>query len=90
MEALPSGERYSFPLSDSAISFSPESVMATLSPRHLLEIDLTTESLDCWHFNRISTAKLAEYKRRTIGNTFKEIIFGNRAVLEEWKADRTV
>lgn len=77
----------SFPLSDSAISLKPESVMVALSPRHLLEIDRTVQGLECWHHNRISSDKLAEFRRRTIGNTFREIIFSNQAVLEEWRSD---
>src|SRR5579875_1617986 len=42
-----------FPLSDSAVSVNPGSLMVALSPRQLLEIDLTAESPGCWHCNRI-------------------------------------
>jgi hypothetical protein len=80
-------EQDTFPLGDSAISFTPENVMAALSPRHLLEIDLTTADLGCTHYNRISPEKLMEYRRRTIANAFKEIIFSDQNTLEEWRGD---
>ena len=76
-----------FPLSDSAISVKPESVMVALSPRHLLEKDLTVPAFWCWHYNHINSEKIAEFRGRTIGNTFREIIFSNCAVLEDWRSD---
>ena len=32
--------------------------------------------------------KSDEFRRRTIGNTFREIIFGSRPLLEEWRVSR--
>jgi hypothetical protein len=76
-----------FPLSDPAISMKPGSAMVALSPRHLLEIDPTVQDVGCRHRNWIDSEKLAEFRRRTIGNTFREIIFGDRDVLEDWRKD---
>jgi len=77
-----------FPLNDTHILIHPHSVMAALSPRLLLEIDRTDRSCENgWvMLNHISPAKLEEFRRRTIGNTFREIIFGNKALLEQWQA----
>jgi hypothetical protein len=80
-------ESDTFPLADSAVSMRPGSLMVALSPRHLLEIDMTVQQLGCSHRNRIDAEKIAEYRRRTIGNTFREIIFSNRDVLEDWRHD---
>jgi hypothetical protein len=76
-----------FPLSDSAVLLKPGSIMATLSPRLLLEINLGVQELGQFHQNWIEPEKLAEFRRRTIGNTFREIIFGDQKVLEEWQRD---
>jgi hypothetical protein len=34
----------------------------------------------------VKPGKLAEFRRRTIGNTFREIIFSDRSVLEYWQS----
>ncbi|MEK6751404.1 MAG: hypothetical protein AABZ00_03980 [Chloroflexota bacterium] len=76
-----------FPLSDSPILIKGESVMVTLSPRLLLEI-LPEHALDeiSWDIKEgIDKHKLEEFRRRTIGNTFREIIFSNKELLEEWR-----
>ncbi len=77
-----------FPLNDSPILVYPESIMVALSPRLLLEIDRTRP---CPHqeyavTNYISSAKLDEFRRRTINNTFREIIFGHSSLLEQWQS----
>jgi len=76
-----------FPLTDTPVLLQPDSVMVALSPRLLLEIERTDHSCeDGWvSDNHISQAKLEEFRLRTIGNTFREIIFGDRKVLEEWQ-----
>ena len=78
-------DRDTFPLSDSAVSVKPGSVMATLSPRLLLDVDLRVKELGCCHQNWIEPEKLSEFRRRTIGDTFREIIFSDQQVLEEWR-----
>lgn len=77
----------SFPLTDTPILLQPGSVMVALSPRLLLEIDRTDHSCENgWEStNHVSLAKLEEFRRRTIGNTFREIISGDWKILEEWK-----
>jgi len=76
-----------FPLTDSPVLINPESVMIALSPRLLLEIQLTIPTIDdiAETVEGIDDAKLDEFRQRTIGNTFREIIFSNRKTLEEWK-----
>ena len=61
--------------------------MVTLSPRLLLEINLRVQDLGLRHRNSIEPEKLSEFRRRTIDNTFREIIFGDRKLLEEWQVD---
>lgn len=79
-----------FPLCDSPILIKPENILVALSPRLLLEIDRTiSEPDDHWRDREgIPRHKLAHFRRRTIGNTFREIIFGNPSVLEEWQKSR--
>jgi hypothetical protein len=76
-----------FPLNDSPILIKPKSIMVALSPRLLLEIDRTRNNIphECSISNFIRPEKLEEFRRRTIGNTFREIIFGNPDLLEEWR-----
>lgn len=78
---------HTLPLCDSPVLVLPESTMVVLSPRLLLEvfplIRTPTEILPL--INPLHPQKLDEYRRRTIGNTFREII-GEQPVLEEWKA----
>jgi hypothetical protein len=79
--------RDTFPLTDSPILARPGSVMVALSPRLLLEIDKSDTSRDdSWTtINHVSPEKLAEFRRRPIGNTFREIIFGEQELLEQWR-----
>jgi hypothetical protein len=77
----------SFPLNDSPILVDSNGIMVALSPRLLLEIDAKERQPETtWEIaNYISTDKLREFRRRTINNTFREIIFGSQAVLQEWQ-----
>lgn len=79
-----------FPLCDTPILIEPQDILFALSPRLLLEIDRTTSDPDDRWRDRegIPRHKLAEFRRRTVGNTFREIIFGDSSVLEEWHATR--
>jgi hypothetical protein len=76
-----------FPLSDSAVLTKPGSIMVALSPRLLLEIfPWVPSNNDPWELrNTIKPGKLAEFRKRTIGNTFREIIFGQQCTLEYWR-----
>lgn len=77
-----------FPLCDSPIMMAQDSVMAVLSPRLLVEIDLkVASSEDSWVIrDGISFSKYREFRRRSIGNTFREIIFHDSKELECWRA----
>lgn len=78
-----------FPLCDSAILVKPHSVLVALSPRLLLEIERTLPAGDnvCRLKQKINKAKYDEFRRRTIGNTFREII-GDENALKKWKNTR--
>ncbi|MBI9086697.1 MAG: hypothetical protein JEZ11_24080 [Desulfobacterales bacterium] len=78
-----------FPLCDSPILIKPKSIMVALSPRLLLEIEREVPAREGeWRLRRtINTSKLNEFRRRTIGNTFREII-GNEKTLKKWKDTR--
>jgi len=75
-----------FPLCDSPILVKPHSLMVVLSPRLLLEIERTIPAHEdkCRIRQTIKQPKLDEFRRRTIGNTFREII-GNKKILKNWK-----
>jgi len=75
-----------FPLCDSPILVKPNSLMVALSPKLLLEIERTIPAREneCRLRQRIKRRKLDEFRRRTIGNTFREII-GNEKILRKWK-----
>lgn len=77
-----------FPLCDSPVLVKPESVLFAISPRLLLEIDRTVAAPpEVWrHRDGVPGSRLAEFRRRTIGNTFREIIFSDPKVLEEWRS----
>jgi len=79
-----------FPLCDSPVMVNRGSMMAVLSPRLLLEINLNVAGYENLPLvrDRISASKFREFRHRAIGNTFKEIIFSDRAVLEEWQSSR--
>jgi hypothetical protein len=76
-----------FPLNDSPILIKAKSIMVALSPRLLLEIDRSNTHVqhECCVKNFIPQEKLDEFRRRTIANTFREIIFGCPDLLEEWR-----
>ena len=61
--------------------------MVALSPRLLLEILSKRSEVGLQTLvNGIDEAKLREFRNRTIGNSVREIIFGQRNLLEEWQA----
>lgn len=80
-------QTHSFPLCDSPILIQSGRLMAALSPHLLLEVNMTQPSDPGEWQTRdgIHKSKLKEYMRRTIGNTFKEIIFSDIDVLETWR-----
>ena len=77
-----------FPLCDSPVLMRQESVMVALSPRLLLEIQLSIhEPIEKVPRARhgVKQSKVHEFQRRTVGNTFREIIFGDQRTLEVWR-----
>lgn len=80
--------RNAFPLTDSPVLVRPNSVMIALSPRLLLEISpqVRTNQILWRDVDDIEKSKLSEFRRRTIGNTFREIIFDDGDLLERWQA----
>jgi hypothetical protein len=79
-----------FPLTDSPILIRPANILVALSPRLLLEIQTNVAGReDEWHTRRsIKPGKLADFRKRTIGNTFRDIIFGSADLLERWAATK--
>lgn len=79
-----------FPLCDTPVLVSPTSTMVPLSPTLLLEIlpRVPASQRQCRLDDHVPSRKSDEFRRRTIGNTFREIIFGSRPLLEEWRVSR--
>lgn len=75
------------PLCDSPVLVQPTSVMVALSPRLLLEIRTDTPAPEdaMPTSQKIRNEGLEEYRLRTIGNTFREVI-GEPKQLERWGA----
>jgi len=77
-----------FPLCDSPVMINSDTLMAVISPRLLLEVNLNTTapSEDSWTIqDGISPEKFSEFRRRAIANTFKDIIFHDVDELERWR-----
>ena len=75
------------PLCDSPVLLDSESLLIALSPYLLLHADLKTPSGENEPVPVVPLGKdtFDEFKRRTIGNTFRGII-GDRSTLEVWQA----
>lgn len=75
-----------FPLCDSPVMINRDSVMVTISPFLLLEIDMRiTDTPENWRIQEINFSKFQEFRRRSIKSTFNEIIFSNEAELQSWR-----
>ena len=79
---------HTFPLCDSPVMMDRDSLMAVLSPRLLLEINLNIRRPEqYWRVcDEVPGHVLAAFRRRSIANSFREIIFHDQAILEEWKS----
>jgi len=64
-----------------------DNLMMVLSPRLLLEIDFTVHKReDEWSVrDGIGASKYREFRRRSIQNTFKDILFSDASELEAWR-----
>jgi hypothetical protein len=62
------------------------SVMATLSPTTPLEIELNVPAAPetCVYKEKISNSKYREFQRRSIANTFRDLIFHDKDELQSW------
>jgi hypothetical protein len=76
-----------FPICDSPIMISRNSVMALISPRLLLEIDIKSINTKGEFIIRdgISSSKYREFQLRAIKNTYKDIVFNDRHELQKWQ-----
>lgn len=76
-----------FPLCDSPILINRQSTLVALSPRLLLQLQPhIRESPEAMpRRRRVKDSKLEELRRRTIGNTFREIIFSDSVRLASWQ-----
>jgi hypothetical protein len=83
---------HSFPLCDSPVMIDRDSVMVTLSPRLLLEIDLNVPDPEPSWIVRdgLPDEKFAEFRVRSVDNSFKEIIFHDERILQDWLASEEV
>jgi hypothetical protein len=83
-------DKNTFPLTDSPVLVHRQSIIIALSPRLLLEIfPQIRYGVKAWITkDHIESEKLAEFRQRTIGNTFREIIFSDKGMLEHWQATR--
>jgi hypothetical protein len=83
-------KEHTFPLGDAAVLVGSESTMVALSPRLLLEISMNRRASEYqWDArNGVKPGKLAEYRRRTINSSFREIIFHDSETLQFWKSTR--
>ena len=81
-------QNHTFPLCDSPVMIDRDSVMVTLSPRLLVEIDLTFPDAEPPWIVRddLPEKKFSEFRKRSIDNSFKEIIFSDKQVLLDWLA----
>ncbi|PKQ62586.1 hypothetical protein BZG02_12780 [Labilibaculum filiforme] len=83
--------KFKFPLSDCPILVSSSNIMVALSPNLLLEIELNNKVLPkeiCQVKKRISYFKYRQFQKRTIENSSREIIFGEKELLENWKKSK--
>ena len=76
-----------FPLCDSPVLIHPNSIMVSLSPRVLLEIErpVPASQDELCSEQPVPHVKVEEFRRRTIANTFREVIFGDKEVLRNWQ-----
>lgn len=81
-------EESALPLCDTPVLVSPSSILVALSPTLLLEIlpKVPSGEHQCRLDDHLPLSKIDEFRRRTIGNTFREIIFGSRPLLDRWRA----
>jgi hypothetical protein len=75
---------HTFPLCDCPVMIGDNTVMATLSPRLLLEVNLVHLGNSLANYRALTPSKFREFQQRTIANTFTHIIFHDRTQLQKW------
>ena len=83
--------KHIFPLSDNPLLIRPLHIMVALAPDLMLEVDLKKTVSDkdvCEHKTGLMFYKYYEFKKRTIENSSREIIFGNEKLLLSWQKSR--
>ncbi|MDQ3190672.1 MAG: DUF4238 domain-containing protein [Bacteroidota bacterium] len=81
-----------FPMSDNPVLFRPKHVFLPLAPDLLLEINLNNSvSPDniCTNYEHLPFFKYREFKKRTIENSSREIVFGKQNLLKNWQNSDT-
>jgi hypothetical protein len=81
-------EAHCFPLPDSPVMIDKDNILAILSPRLLLRIDLrTTQREDQWNvIDGITSADLGQFRRCALRSTFKDIVAPDGQVLSQWQS----
>jgi hypothetical protein len=81
-------KKYRLPLSDNPILIRPQNIMMALAPDLMIEVELSKkvpiETISTGKKD-ISIFKYIEFKKRTIENSSREIIFGEKRLLEKWQ-----
>jgi len=79
-------QEHTFPLCDSPIMISANALMAVLSPRLLLDINLNIHNPkdQLSTYEDLSVTKFHEFESKAINSTFKELIFHDRVELKRW------
>jgi len=77
-----------FPLPDSPVMVDRDSVLAVLSPRLLLRIDLNkSQPEDHWNLvDNIASPAFEAFRRRAIRNLFNDLIAPTEDVLQPWQS----
>jgi len=80
-------DKHMYPLCDSPVMINKNTLMAVLSPRILLEIIISEPVPEnTWKVREgISSSKYREFRRRSIQNSFKHIIFHDPEELKLWQ-----
>ena len=81
-------DQHLLPLCDSPVMFGSRSLMVPLSPRLLLEIDLSVRTApEQWAVRHgIPRNKQREFRRRSIDNSYRQIMFHDEQILRAWQA----
>jgi hypothetical protein len=81
-------KKYRLPLSDNPILIRRLNIMMALAPDIMIEVELSKKvplETICSIKKEISIFKYIEFKKRTVENSSREIIFGEKSLLEKWQ-----